>query len=95
MCCPPPADHRARPIGACHAADIRYSEQATTTRSRCRHLPAALIVASDSLCANSMALGGHAGNDSCKRGGVANRLVQTHDILRSLEAHTDKDELTT
>ena len=70
MCCPPPADHRARPIGACHAADIRYSEQATTTRSRCRHLPAALIVASDSLCANSMALGGRAGDNSGELGDI-------------------------
>ena len=51
--------------------------------------PAALIAARDSLCANSMALGGRAGNDSCKRGGVASRLVQIHHFF--LEAHTDKD----
>ena len=45
------------------------------TRRRCRHLPAALIVARDSLCANSMALGGRAGNDSCKWDGVAGCLM--------------------
>ena len=58
------------------------SRQATHNPSPLSPLlpPAALIAARDSLCANSMALGGRAGNYSCKRGGVANRLVQTHDI---------------
>ena len=37
--------------------------------------PAALIAAHDSLCANSMALGGRAGDDSCKQGRAAGRLV--------------------
>ena len=76
MCCSRPQIIERTPsvLATLPTSDNPNGPQQTTRRCCC-HLLAALIVACDSLCVNSMALGGRAGNDSSKQGGVAGRLV--------------------
>ena len=92
MCDPPSADHRAHPVGPCHAVDIRHSEEATQKPvAAVAKSPAARIAVRDSLCANSMALGGRAVDDSCQSGEGLKSLfcVDSRCFLLSRPAHIE------
>ena len=85
---PPFADHRAHLASRClpcrSHSDIPPRPYKRLVVAVVTFL-AALIAARDSLCANSMALGGRAGDNSCKPGDVIGRLA--------LEARADRGNL--